>query len=124
MPSQLQQTIDDCHCFAARKTARRISRAYEAHLRSTGLTITQFLMMATLNEVGSSTVNDLAERLDIDRTAMGRMLGFLERGGHISIMQAPDDARSRIARLTDAGRELLQSAIPLWQNAQREFEAG
>jgi hypothetical protein len=31
--------------------------------------------------VGSAAVNALAERLDIERTAMGKMLGFLERDG-------------------------------------------
>ena len=68
--------IDQCNCFAVRKASRQISRLYDSHLGA-GLRITQFLTLAALSEVGSTPVNALAERLDIERTAMGKMVGFL-----------------------------------------------
>lgn len=71
--------IDQCNCFAMRKAARQISRYYDAQLEPTGLRITQFLTLAALSEVESAAVNALAERLDIERTAMGKMVGFLAR---------------------------------------------
>ena len=77
--------IDQCNCFAMRKAARQISRFYDAHLETTGLRITQFLTLAALNELGSAAVNSLAERLDIERTAMGKMVGFLERDDLVAI---------------------------------------
>ncbi|MEI9985526.1 MAG: hypothetical protein WDN69_21445 [Aliidongia sp.] len=63
--------IDQCNCFTARKAARQISRMYDAYLQPTGLRITQFLILAALNQLRSAAVNGLAERLDIERTAMG-----------------------------------------------------
>ena len=68
--------IDQCNCFAMRKAARQITRLYDAHLEPTRLRITQFLTLAALNELGSAAVDALAERLDIERTAMGKMVGF------------------------------------------------
>ena len=114
--------IDQCNCFAMRKANRQISRFYDAHLEPVGLRITQFLTLAALNELGSAAVNALAERLDIERTAMGKMVGFLERDGLVRIRPSPTDGRSRLIELTDTGRRLHDKAAPLWQRAQREFE--
>lgn len=114
--------IDRCNCSAMRKANRQISRFYDAHLEPVGLRITQFLTLAALNELGSAAVNALAEQLDIERTAMGKMVGFLERDGLVRIRPAPTDGRSRLIELTDTGRRLHEKAAPLWQRAQREFE--
>ena len=122
MPVTKPLGIDQCNCFAMRKANRQISRFYDAHLEPVGLRITQFLTLAALNELGSAGVNALAEQLDIERTAMGKMAGFLERDGLARIRPSPTDGRSRLIELTDAGRRLHDKAAPLWQQAQREFE--
>ncbi|BCQ58033.1 MarR family winged helix-turn-helix transcriptional regulator [Burkholderia gladioli] len=114
--------IDQCNCFAVRKASRQISRLYDSHLAPAGLRITQFLTLAALDEVGSIPVNALAERLDIERTAMGKMVGFLERDGFVTIRPSPTDGRSRLIELTEDGRRLHERAAALWQEAQREFE--
>ena len=114
--------IDQCHCFAVRKASRQISRLYDNHLEPTGLRITQFLPLAALDEVGSAAVNTLAERLDIERTAMGKMVGFLERDGFVTIKPSPTDGRSRLVELTQEGRRLHKRVAPLWRAAQRQFE--
>ena len=48
------------------------------------------------HDVGHAPVNALAERLDIERTAMGKMVGFLERDGFVMIKPSPTDGRSRL----------------------------
>jgi DNA-binding MarR family transcriptional regulator len=114
--------IDQCNCFAMRRAARQISRLYDAHLEPSGLRITQFLTLAALNELGNATVGALAERLDIERTAMGKMAEFLERDGLVTIKPSPTDGRSRLIELTEEGRRLHKKAAPLWRKAQREFK--
>lgn len=113
---------DACHCNAMRKASRQITRFYDAHLEPTGLRVTQFLTLAALNEVGSAPINPLAERLDIERTAMGKMVGFLERDGLIRLRPSPSDGRSRLIELTEKGRRLHDEASPRWHEAQRQFE--
>ena len=122
MPVTRPLGINQCNCFAMRKANRQISRFYDAHLEPIGLRITQFLTLSALNELGSAGVNALAEQLDIERTAMGKMVGFLERDGLVKVRPSPTDGRSRLVELTDAGRRLHDKAAPLWQRAQREFE--
>ena len=68
--------IDHCNCFTVRKAARQISRFCDAHLQPTGLRITQFLILATLNEVRSAAVNELDDRLDIERRRQEKCLAF------------------------------------------------
>ena len=115
--------IDACNCFTLRKAARQIPRFSDAMLAPTGLRITQFLILAVLNEQGGTAVNGLAERLDTERTAMGKMVGFLERDGIVAILPSPTDGRSRIVALTPEGQALFERAAPLWREAQRQFDA-
>jgi len=122
MPINQPLGIDQCNCFIMRKAARRISRFYDAHLEPTGLRITQFLTLAALSELGRAAVNALAERLDIERTAMGKMVGFLERDGLVTIKPSPTDGRRRLIELTEEGRRLHERADPLWRKAQQQFE--
>jgi DNA-binding MarR family transcriptional regulator len=121
LPENQPIGIDQCNCFTVRKAARQISRLYDAFLQPSGLRITQFLILATLNEQQSASVNALAERLDIERTAMGKMIGFLERDGFVTMRPSPTDGRIRIVELTPEGTELVDRAAPLWLEAQHQF---
>ncbi|MPV57475.1 MarR family transcriptional regulator [Burkholderia sp. HI2761] len=113
--------VDQCNCFTVRKAARQISRLYDAYLQPSGLRITQFLILATLNERQSASVNVLAERLDIERTAMGKMIGFLERDGFVRVRPSAEDGRIRLVELTPDGTKLFEQAAPLWHEAQHQF---
>jgi DNA-binding MarR family transcriptional regulator len=53
---------------------------------------------------------------------MGKMVGFLERDGFVTIKPSPTDGRSRLVELTEEGRRLHKRATPLWREAQRQFE--
>ena len=121
MPGREAMTVEQCNCFTVRRAARQITRLYDEHLQSTGLRITQFLTLATINELKSVAINELAERLDIERTAMGKMATFLERDGYVKISPSPTDGRSRVVEVTTEGLALFRRAHPLWKAAQREF---
>lgn len=121
LPENQPIGVDQCNCFTVRKAARQISRLYDAYLQPSGLRITQFLTLATLNEQQSASVNALAERLDIERTAMGKMIGFLERDGFVKMRQSPTDGRIRMVELTPEGTDLFERAAPLWLEAQQQF---
>src|SRR3984957_17888530 len=121
-PTNQPLGIDQCNCFAMRKAARQITRFYDAHLEPSRLRITQFLTLAALNELGGAAVGALAEQLDIERTAMGKMVEFLERDGLVTIEPSPTDGRSRLIELTEKGSRLHKKALPLWREAQRKFE--
>jgi DNA-binding MarR family transcriptional regulator len=119
--ADLPLEIDQCNCFAVRKAARRVTRLYEDILQPTGLRITQFLVLAVLAKVPGASVIELAERLDLERTAMGKTLGPLERDGLIRIEPSPVDGRSRVIKLTSKGKRVFEDALPLWRQAQQQI---
>jgi DNA-binding MarR family transcriptional regulator len=98
-----------------------VSQFYDAKLAPSGLRVTQYAILALLRE-GELTVNELAHRLDLDRTTTGKNLRPLERDRLVAVAAAPEDRRRRTIALTPRGVAALRDAAPLWRAAQREFE--
>ena len=110
-----------CHCLAARRNARALTRLYEAKLRPHGLRATQFSILVALATAGPKPIGALAAALGLERTTLTRSAALLERNGWIEI-QRSEDGRERRLRLTPAGRQKLESAYPAWKAAQDSAE--
>jgi len=106
-----------CHCLAARRHARAVTRLFDEKLRPHGLRATQFSVLAALALAGPTPVTGLAEKLGLERTTLTRIAAVLERHGWVSIAPS-EDARERPLRLTGAGRRKLVGAFPAWKEAQ------
>jgi DNA-binding MarR family transcriptional regulator len=100
-------------------TTRAVTRLYDDALRPTGLRTTQFSLLARLDEEGPSALTRLAGRLLLDRTSLARELEPLVDRGLVELA-AGEDRRTRIASLTESGRERLAVAYPLWRSLQRD----
>ena len=107
-----------CHCLAARRNARAITRLYDEKLRPHGLRATQFSILVALAIAGPKPIGTLAEGLGLDRTTLTRGAALLERDGWVATEASEDDARERRLRLTKAGRRKLEAAYPAWRAAQ------
>jgi DNA-binding MarR family transcriptional regulator len=106
-----------CHCLAARRHARAITRLFEEKLRPHGLRATQFSVLAALALAGPRPIKALARTLGLERTSLTRTGTVLERNGWVSVGPSAD-ARERPLRLTPAGRRKLEAAFPAWRQAQ------
>ena len=73
----------------------------------------------SLTRPAAPSIGQLATELAMDRTTLTAYLKPLDRRGLIRTAAHDLDARSRVLSLTDAGRELLEHAIPLWRRVQR-----
>lgn len=112
-----------CHCLAARKRARALTRLYDRYLRPHGLRSTQFSVLAVLAQRGAIPIRELGEILGLDRTSVTRSVAVLQRQGWVT--EAPSrDARERRLAITPAGRERLEAALPDWHLAQRLVDEG
>jgi len=119
--SPVRPSVDECNCNALRKAARRVSQFYDSRLKSTGLRISQFTILVIIWESDTISVNELASRLELDRTTTGKNLRPLEREGLIAIAASPTDRRSKAVRLTPKGECVLKDAAQLWRQAQKDF---
>lgn len=121
-PSDVDLSLTrNCHCLAARREARELTRLYEERLRPHGLRATQFSILAALALKGATPITDLADLLGLERTTLTRSADVMEDNGWIE--DAPsDDGRERPLRLTDEGRRKVESAYPAWREAQELVE--
>ncbi|MEM8650372.1 MAG: MarR family winged helix-turn-helix transcriptional regulator [Pseudomonadota bacterium] len=109
-----------CACQTLRKSARALTRRYNAALKAVELNIGQFTTLASLLRSDPVQISVLAEQLGMDRTTLTRDLKPLERRGLVVSRGDDEDARQRRLIISDTGRELMKHAIPLWENAQQE----
>ena len=113
---------DLCYALAARKTARYVSRLYDTHLASTGLSISQFSILSLLEAHGRLKISELADMLIMERTSLVRALKPLQVSGWVAT-QPSGSGRAFDITLARAGRKKIAEAAPLWKTAQSAFEA-
>jgi DNA-binding MarR family transcriptional regulator len=101
-----------------RKAARRVSQIYDRHLEPTGLTVTQYGVLAGLTAAGRVAIGALAEQLFTDPTTLTRNLQPLHRQGLVVIAPDRRDRRVRWVSLSKDGREAFERARPAWREAQ------
>lgn len=109
-----------CTCAKLRRTARRLTQAYDRALKPSGLRLNQYSVLANVSRHGGLSVTDLAELLAMDRTTLTRNLGPLVDRGWIRVAPGPD-RRRRAVEITAAGRRVYEAALPLWREAERAF---
>lgn len=100
-----------------------MTRMYDEELRPLGIQATQLTLLnaVALGEGRGAQMSRLTEVLAMDSTTLSRNLRPLEREGLIRIERSERDRRVRIACLTEAGREQLARALPLWRRAQERI---
>ncbi len=112
-----------CMCASVRQTGRALTNLYDEILAPSGLRVMQFSLLAHLANVDETTLTRLAEMRMLDRTTLTRNLGPLERDGLVTVT-AGADRRTRVVRITDAGRAAMKRAFPYWVQAQQQMIAG
>ena len=112
-----------CNCLAIRQAARQVTQLYERHMAASGLGASQYSILAKLARLGPLSINALSAAMVMDRTTTGRAVQPLARDGLVAI-DAGEDARTRLVRLTPAGAKRFKAAALRWREAQRAFEQG
>jgi len=121
-PELAEAMTGACHCLSARKWARRLTRLYDEHLSEHGLTIGQFGIMTTMAWRGGASLQELADTLDLDQSALSRGLAPLERDGLVVSSADLRDGRRRLLSLSERGLAKLSAAAKSWKAAQDAAE--
>ena len=113
--SVTQEVRERCLCLHVQRAARAIGGRFDEALRPLGLTNGQYSLLVSLNRPGSSRLADVARLLAMSCTTLAADLKPLERRGLLIVMPAPGEQRSRRLRLTEAGLDILEQAVPIWR---------
>jgi DNA-binding MarR family transcriptional regulator len=102
---------------------QRRKRMIEAALAGTELPPEDYPLYVFVGAEGPWTPTGLATRLEMPLSTVLFRLGRLERRGHVERVPNPDDGRSYLIRLTDAGQALLADARPAFRDYAEAVEA-
>jgi DNA-binding MarR family transcriptional regulator len=67
-----------------------------------------YLALRTLDDLGPSSINGLAQVLHLDSSTVTRQVSALESGGFVTRQVDPDDGRSWLIDLTAPGRKAMR----------------
>jgi DNA-binding MarR family transcriptional regulator len=113
---------DTCHCILLRKASRKVSSYYDEALAPLGVNIGQFSLLRHINRIAPISLTELAAKVELDRSTVGRNTKVLERMGLVAIGHG-EDQREAVLTLTDPGHALLSRGAPLWDGVQDDIEA-
>jgi DNA-binding MarR family transcriptional regulator len=101
--------------FALMEVSSLLQYAVDEHLRADGdLSYVQFQILARLVDApeGRLRMTDLADGVVYSRSGLTYQAGLLDKRGLITRSPSPDDERSVIVSVTDAGRALVADVLP------------
>ncbi|WP_411974187.1 MarR family winged helix-turn-helix transcriptional regulator [Sinorhizobium kummerowiae] len=105
-----------------RLATRRIGSVYDRALAPVGINIAQFSLLRTIQRRQPVSLTELARSVELDRSTLGRNVRVLERLGLAAMDRGKDDHREAAVKLTARGVDILQQAVPLWEDCQRKIE--
>lgn len=115
--TRFQSPTLPCMCANLRRAARAVTQFYEAEMRPTKLSSSQFTILQTLSIAGDVTQGQLGDILTMDSTSLTRTLAIMCRHGWIEKRRGTDRREWRL-RLSKAGEKQLNATLPSWEKAQ------
>jgi DNA-binding MarR family transcriptional regulator len=112
---------NQCYCLASRRSARHLTRLYERHLAPSGLTSSQFSILAFLHHKPDMTVAELANAMEMERTTLVRTIKPMKDAGWIEV-GSEKIGRAVVLGISKRGLKKLEQGRSLWMAAQAAFE--
>jgi DNA-binding MarR family transcriptional regulator len=108
--------------FAVLHASSVIEGRVEARLSEVGLSLAKLAALHRLSEAGESLpLGQLAERLACVKSNVTQLVDRLEADGLVERTSDPNDRRSRLAVLTEAGKEAYAKGSVIQQQAEAEL---
>lgn len=120
MPAHM--TSSSCHCTILRKATRKVSAYYDEALVSLGINIAQLSLMRNIARIEPTSLTELAARVELDRSTVGRNIKVLERMGLVAIITGKDH-REVVLELSQSGRKILREGNAIWDRVQDDINA-
>lgn len=100
-------------------TSQASRRFMRLALAGTGMTGEEYALLSYLYGNGPRTLSQASRDFGLAITTVATMLGPLFASGELERIPHPTDGRARLIRLTDAGCQHMDRAIPMFTAAYR-----
>jgi DNA-binding MarR family transcriptional regulator len=111
-----------CASFNFRRTARAVTRMYDATMQKSGIRSTQFAILVGIAKNQPISIGALGKILVIEQTTLTRSLQLLRKEGLITTSKR-SAMRQRFLEMTPNGEQALARALPYWRRMQSEFQS-
>ena len=104
--------------------ANRLSRAASRYYRRRyGIGVVEWRLMMCIGQVAETRANRICSETELDKGAVSRSLGVLQRLGLVSVKEDGADSRTNNVALTPKGRALHDEMVPIALDRQSELVA-
>ena len=111
-----------CFCVSVRGLANRLTQLYDDRMAPFDLRVTQYSVMKKIVDKPNSTISEIAQMSDLDRTTLTRSLRILERDGWLEFVKAKDQREKRL-QIKATKTSDFDRAQRAWQQVQKELSA-
>jgi DNA-binding MarR family transcriptional regulator len=119
--SDARSALESCAGWNLRLAARRATQFLEERMARSGVSFSQFGLMAEIASTNDDTVSAIAQRMGLDQSTLSRTLRTLEAEGLVEIAMVESDQRKRMVWLTEKGARRLEVALAAWRQAHAEL---
>jgi DNA-binding MarR family transcriptional regulator len=119
-------TIDaiarECIAVRLRLLNRVVTNIYDDALRPLGLKVSQLNILIATAKLGVARPAQVCDILQLDASTLSRNVKRMMAKGKrwLEVVLGEGDARTQPFRLTPQGRQLIEKAVPAWEQAQRQ----
>lgn len=117
-------TIDERLVSSLLGVMRGLEKPLTQHVVAAGLTTSQFAVLETLYHKGEQTVNEIIENVFSTSGNISVVIENLMKAGLLEKKLNPDDGRSRLLYLTEAGEAKISAYYPQHKEELRRLLEG
>jgi DNA-binding MarR family transcriptional regulator len=117
-PVQRPPTLLAMPTYVAGWMSRRARADVQAALAEHGLATSDYGVLVALADFGALSQQQLADRLDADKSHIVRLIDQLEQRGLVTRAPDPTDRRRHRIELTPDGRKLVRTVTPVAERVE------
>jgi DNA-binding MarR family transcriptional regulator len=122
----LEATVDliasECLAVRTRLLNRTVTNIFDEALRPLKVKVSQLNVLIVVAKRGPISPGDVARRLNMEKSTLSRNVERMRTRGWLKVSQG-DTGRQQILEIGAAGRKLIETALPVWKEAQAKTEA-
>jgi DNA-binding MarR family transcriptional regulator len=119
MDKMIDTVASECVAVRLRLLNRVVTNIYDDALRPLDLKVSQMNILVATAKMNTARPTEVCQFLHLDVSTLSRNVERMKARGWLEVV--PDeDGRSQPFRLTPHGRKLLEKAILVWSDAQKQ----
>jgi DNA-binding MarR family transcriptional regulator len=109
----------DCIALRVRLLNRVVTKLYDDALRPLGLKVSQLNILVLTAKLGLARPAQVCDLLRLDTSTLSRSVERMRAKGWLEVVSG-EDARTQPFCLTGQGLQMLERAVPTYEQAQKE----